>query len=141
MKIQNTLLVAAFTALTFAVPACGGDAKQDDKKAEKKGDEKKAEEKKAEEKKAEAKKAEDPAAGDGGGEMKTGIAECDQLWDRAMKCYDKMGDAGKQAKDAFVQGAKAWQDMAKNEATKQAAADACKQAMEAAKAGWEAAGC
>jgi hypothetical protein len=140
MKFNTTLLVAAFTALTFAAPACGGDAKKDDKKAEKK-DDKKAEEKK-EEKKEEEKK-EEKAAGEGGdgGDMKTGIPECDELMERSMKCYEKMGDAGAQAKEAFMQGAKAWQDMAANEATKQAAADACKQATEAAKAGWEAAGC
>lgn len=140
MKLNKTLLMAAFTALTFAAPACGGDAKKDDKKAEEKKEEKKAEEKKEEEKKEE--KTEEAAAeGDGGDAAKTGIPECDELWDRSMKCYDKMGDAGAQAKEAFEQGAKAWKDLAGNEETKQQAADACKQALEAAKAGWEAAGC
>lgn len=72
---------------------------------------------------------------------KTGVAECDELWRRSMACYDKMGDAGRNAKKAFQDGAKAWRDLAKNPNTRDQAKDACKQALVAAEAGWKAAGC
>ena len=44
MKLNKTILVAALTALTFAVPACDKkEEKKDDKKADKKADEEKKE--------------------------------------------------------------------------------------------------
>jgi hypothetical protein len=45
MKLNTTILVAALTALTFAVPACD---KKEEKKDDKKVDAKKAEEEKKE---------------------------------------------------------------------------------------------
>jgi hypothetical protein len=44
MKLNTTILVAALTALTFAVPACDKkEEKKDDKKADKKAEEEKKE--------------------------------------------------------------------------------------------------
>jgi hypothetical protein len=132
MKKLSALISVLFIGSAISLAACKKDNKDDDKKdTGKKADEGK----KDEGKKDEGKKDE------GGGGFKTGIAECDELFERSMKCFDKMGDAGKEARAAFQESAKAYQDMAANEATKQAAADACKQSVEAAKAGWEAAGC
>jgi predicted ester cyclase len=84
--------------------------------------------------------ADKPPTG-GGDDFSTGIKECDELFARSMKCFEKMGVAGQQAIEAFRDSAKAYKDMASDEAMRAAAADACKQATEAAEQGWKAAGC
>jgi hypothetical protein len=71
----------------------------------------------------------------------TGVPECDQLFDRAVACYDKMGESGAQAKEAFREGAKYWQNLAKDPRTKKQATAACREAIEASTAAWEGAGC
>lgn len=69
----TTPIVALFSLGLVLAPACGGDAKKDDKKAEEKKEEKKAEEKK-EEKKAEE-PAPEPEPADGGEEPADGGEE------------------------------------------------------------------
>ena len=156
--MTKTILTALCLSLSLGVAGCDKkEEKKDDKKAEgDKKDEKKAEdggEEKAAEEGGEEKAAEggeeaaeggEEAAADGGGDdMSTGIEECDQLWKRSMCAFEKIPDenARKTSMDAFKESAKAWQDMAKDEATKSAAQQACKTALDAGDEGWKAAGC
>ena len=142
MKFKSTILVAALTALSFTIPACdgGGEEKKEEEKADEKAEEKTEEkaEEKTEEKAEEKAEGEGDAAGDGSG---TGIAECDELWKRNMCVFDKMPSGADEARKAFEQAAQSWKDLAGNEATKQAAADACKQALTAGDEAWKAQGC
>lgn len=160
MKFNSTIVVAALAALTLAAPACESE-KKDDKKEDKKKDGKKEEAKKAqdapEEPPAPAVQEEpavdpaaDPAAvpADGSAEapaaeVKTGIAECDELYKRSMCTFDKIPDATaqEQARKAFTDSAADWQKQASDEATKATAQEACKAALETGSSSFEAVGC
>jgi hypothetical protein len=143
MKLNKIL--GAFTALTFlAVPAC--DDKKDEKKDDKKADEKKAEDKaddKAEDK-AEEKAEEKKEEGDegGGGSDKIGVPECDEYVEKYTKCIDeKMPEGARDAtREAMQMTVDAWKEAAKGPG-KDAMAEGCKIALDAAKKGSEAFGC
>jgi hypothetical protein len=147
-KIFSVLLLGSALTLSAACDDKKDDKKADDKKADAKGkaDDKKAEEKKAEEKKEEAKveeKKAEEAKADGGGAAppSTGDANCDELIKKTYCTYEKTPGMPAEAKKAFEDGIKAWQDALKNEATKKATSDACKTSLDAGKAGFEAVGC
>jgi hypothetical protein len=71
----------------------------------------------------------------------TGIQACDELFERSLRCIDKMGASSQQIRDAFLESAQAYRDMASNADVRKVAEDTCRQAVDAARAGWEAAGC
>jgi hypothetical protein len=95
---------------------------------------------------AEGEEGEEAAAAEGeegeaaaGDTVTTGIKECDELIAIYSKC-DKMPQA---SRDAFMTGAKAWQQAAESgdDATKAAIATGCTQATEASKEAMAAMGC
>jgi len=149
------LILAAVAALglVFGPTGCGKDDKKDgDKKADKKDGDKKGADKKDGDKKDGDKKDGDKKDGDkkdgdkaaAGGELNTGIAECDDPFNKYMKCIvEKMPEgAGRDATiDGMKQATAAYGDMAKDEATKAALVDSCKAAADAYKTGAEALGC
>ena len=132
-KIFSVLLLG--TALTFST-ACKKDEKKDADKADKgdKGD------KGA---KGDDKAGDDKGGGDkgGGDAVSTGAAECDDLIKKTMCMYDKTPGTPPEAKKAFEDSVKAWQEALKNDATKQATIDACKMSLDAGKDGFAAVGC
>ena len=113
----------------------GGDKPEAAKPAD--GD-KKEEAKKEEPKKEEPKKEEAAAGGDS-----IGIPECDTYINKYSACVDeKVPEASRQAmKDAFAKTRDAWKQAASTEAGKKALAQACTQAMDAAKKAMEQFGC
>ena len=74
-------------------------------------------------------------------EIATGIPECDDLMKRSICMVKSVSGDDTTALEAMNQSVKAMQDLASNPDTKAAAVDACKQALEAGKDGFEASGC
>jgi len=103
----------------------------------------KKEEAQKEEPKEEAK---EEAKEEGGGDAKTGVAECD-AYVAAVTKYVECDKVPEQARDATKQGLdqmqKAWSQWGDDvpEETKKAAGDGCKTALDALKKGAEAIGC
>jgi len=150
MKTTSKLLFGLFTsAVLLAAPACDSkSAAGDDKKEEKaevKAEEAKVEEKKEEpaaEPAAEEEPAAEPAAEGDAAVDKIGIPECDEYFEKYLKCIDdKMPDAAKETtKKALQDSVTAWKAAAEGPG-KETLAQTCKTAMDAAKKATEAMGC
>lgn len=152
MNTTSKFLFGLFaSAALLAAPACDSGAKKatDDQKVEKAevapADAAKDEPAKAEEAKADAPADaaadEEPAAAAGGTE-KIGIPECDEYFEKYLKCIDdKMPDAAKETtKKALQDSVSAWKAAAEGPG-KDTLAQTCKTALETAKKATEAMGC
>ncbi len=71
----------------------------------------------------------------------SGLAVCDELIKRVLCMYEKMGDAGADARKAFVEGIKGWQEAAQNDATRQATVDGCQLGLDNSRTALEGQGC
>jgi hypothetical protein len=90
--------------------------------------------------------AKEPAAEEASGEAaggEIGVPECDEYVSKYEGCLkEKVPEASRAAMlDAFAKTRESWKKMAENEATKAGLAQACKQAMEAAKTSMKSMGC
>ena len=76
----------------------------------------------------------------GGSAGKTGVKECDEYIEKMTACLDKMPAASRDAvKQAFDKSVEAWSKM--EGAAKDALAQGCKSALDAAKQSYKAMGC
>ncbi len=132
MKKLGTILTVLLFGSALSLSACKKDEKKEGGEA-KAGDKDKGG--------GDKDKGADKDKGGGGDMPSTGLAECDELIKRTLCMYDKMGDAGKDARKAFETGIAGWQEAAKNDATKQATIDGCKLGLDNSKTALEGQGC